>query len=1059
MFPLSVSAQTSYTVGDSHEDISTYKVYLNRIGFDGILVTDYFGNYTASRIKDFQKYYGLSMSGKLDDATRNKLDEVYHTSLQRGKTDERLSALKETLNQYGYGPILVTDYFGGYMESQVKQFQQEHGLVVNGIMDSRTLDMLSQVTNPPYKSGDYSHNLSKIKQDLNKLGYNGILVTPNFGSYFESKVKAFQKANDLTADGIIGNQTLTRIEETLKSPYRQGQTNTGLSELKRQLNALGYGPITVTNYFGSYMETQIKSFQRNEGLAVNGLIDYPTEKRINERFNLPYKQGERHSELLSIKRQMNQLGFGNTLVTNFFGNYFESQVNNFKKTYGLSVNGEIDQEMVTLLNNIINSPLQEGKTHNSLSTYKEQLNTIGYGPIIVTDYFGAYMTSQVKQFQRDNNLPEHGILDETTLSILKQRYEPPYYIGETHRDLIGIKTKLRRLGFANLTSTALFDRGLENSVKEFQRIYGITSNGVVDTNTLNKIDEVLNLPLQLGKSSTELPEIKNQLNTFGYGPILETTYFGSYMQSQVKAFQQDYGLLAHGIIDEPTRAKISDMFAPPYKVGDRHQEIIPLKRSLNQLGYGPILETNLFGSYTQTELKAFQKNSGLSVTGMFDNATIAALQSFVIRTNYSKYHKDFETYVDSLMKLTPKADGQGLIDAQRPLVEYYANPNNFPVGSEGYLQFKLLDASTGISGTRLNSLFLNGKGTLSGTGNDFARAGKDFGIDEVYLISHALHETGNGGSALARGVYVDKNGYPTYIDKNNNGEKDDDEPYQETKDSVAKVYNMYGVGANDGYAIQNGARYAYDKGWTTPGKAVYGGAEFIYNRYLKAGRNTLYKMKWNPDGTGAGHYATHVAWAVLQTKNMNTAYDNLSDFNIKIDLPVFDKMPDYVGPTPPDNKPGDSTTVPDGQVVKLPAQTIGRTTSNLNFRSAPNTNSSTTIYGVIPNGTNITVLESNGQGWIKVNYNGRDGWVSKSYVTYQNLFTVTTSTSPTLNVRKEPKTSSDRVGQVNKGQYITVMMSNGSLITSNNWYQIYYNDASDGTKQGWVSGDYVTQMR
>src|SRR5699024_9793668 len=111
-----------------------------------------------------------------------------------------------------------------------------------------------------------------------------------------------------------------------------------------------------------------------------------------------------------------------------------------------------------------------------------------------------------------------------------------------------------------------------------------------------------------------------------------------------------------------------------------------------------------------------------------------------------------------------------------------------------------------------------GKGILSGQADAFIKAGQQYGINDIYLISHALLETGDGTSILANGVKY-------------NGET---------------VYNMYGIGAYDSCPIECGAERAYEEGWTTPSKAIIGGAKFIGNDYIKTGQNTLYKMRWNP---------------------------------------------------------------------------------------------------------------------------------------------------------------------------------------------------------------------
>ena len=60
-------------------------------------------------------------------------------------------------------------------------------------------------------------------------------------------------------------------------------------------------------------------------------------------------------------------------------------------------------------------------------------------------------------------------------------------------------------------------------------------------------------------------------------------------------------------------------------------------------------------------------------------------------------------------------------------------------------QFLRLDKAQNINATDLNKLLV-GKGILEGQGAAFSQAAKENNINEVYLISHALLETGNGTS-------------------------------------------------------------------------------------------------------------------------------------------------------------------------------------------------------------------------------------------------------------------------------------------------------------------------
>ncbi|WP_141433537.1 SH3 domain-containing protein [Bacillus sp. 03113] len=197
-------------------------------------------------------------------------------------------------------------------------------------------------------------------------------------------------------------------------------------------------------------------------------------------------------------------------------------------------------------------------------------------------------------------------------------------------------------------------------------------------------------------------------------------------------------------------------------------------------------------------------------------------------------------------------------------VKYYLDANNFKQNPLDSFQFLKLSKATNLNATEVNDRILTGKGILEGKADPFIAAGNLLGINEMYLISHSLLETGNGSSTLANGVQI-------------NGRT---------------VYNMYGIGAYDGDAIATGAQYAYQAGWFTPEAAIIGGASFISKGYIHAGQDTIYKMRWNPNGaitTGkATHqYATDIGWASKQVNQIYNLYSLLNSYDLSLDIPKY----------------------------------------------------------------------------------------------------------------------------------------------------------------------------
>ncbi|MFW2108398.1 glucosaminidase domain-containing protein [Bacillus spizizenii] len=202
----------------------------------------------------------------------------------------------------------------------------------------------------------------------------------------------------------------------------------------------------------------------------------------------------------------------------------------------------------------------------------------------------------------------------------------------------------------------------------------------------------------------------------------------------------------------------------------------------------------------------------------------------------------------------------GWRNASSDEVVQYVDPNNFSRDSKYYFQFLKLSQTAGLNVTEVNQKVLAGKGILTGKAKAFIDAANQYGINELYLISHALLETGNGTSDLANGL--------TYNGK--------------------KVYNMYGIGAYDSNPNYYGAKYAYEQGWFTPEAAIIGGAKFIGSSYIHNtayNQDTLYKMRWS--STATHQYATDIGWAYKQVNRMYSLYSLLDGYTLYFDVPEY----------------------------------------------------------------------------------------------------------------------------------------------------------------------------
>ena len=216
-------------------------------------------------------------------------------------------------------------------------------------------------------------------------------------------------------------------------------------------------------------------------------------------------------------------------------------------------------------------------------------------------------------------------------------------------------------------------------------------------------------------------------------------------------------------------------------------------------------------------------------------------------------------------------------------IRTYLNPENFPEGTSGFFQFMRLDTPAGVSISELNAQ-LSDCGVLAGQGQAFSDAAYAFNVNEAYLISHAIHETGYGSSRLACGLWYDP---------------ETETAYDEQREGTTLVYNVYGIGAYDSNPINGGAKMAYEQGWTSVYDAIYGGAKIIASWYIApnsstlSGQNTLYKMLWHPEYAATywekpwHEYATDVAWAYAQTYYLTQLYADYSNFSLIFEVPSY----------------------------------------------------------------------------------------------------------------------------------------------------------------------------
>lgn len=286
-------------------------------------------------------------------------------------------------------------------------------------------------------------------------------------------------------------------ENPIPEYLRNGVEHPIVASLQQRLMDLGFmDNDEPTQYFGNMTEQAVKTFQRQNALAQDGIVGSETLNAIMTPSAKYYavSKGVEGEDIKRIQNRLYELGYLATadLVTGNFGDTTEAAVIKLQEVNGLNDDGKVGRQTINLLYSEDIKPnfLSYGEKSDVVLACQQRLKDLGYMTTTPDGAYGDDTAAAVRQFQSRNDLVVDGYLGPSTRIALNssEAQANGLMLGEQGETVTRIQQLLNKYGYlASANITGYYGEVTEKAVKSFQSSNGLSADGSVGTQTMNKL--------------------------------------------------------------------------------------------------------------------------------------------------------------------------------------------------------------------------------------------------------------------------------------------------------------------------------------------------------------------------------------------------------------------------------------------------------------------------------------------------------------------------------------------------------------------------------------------
>lgn len=360
---LSPAAGASIKLGNVGEEVGRVQARLLELGYYKGSVTNTYDAATKNAVSAFQKKNGLKADGIVGAETKKALFEsgakgpndtptpepiptatpqptytLPENTVKKGSEGWEAKEVQRRLYDLGYLKVKPDGKFGDQSVRALKAFQSDNGLKADGVAGVATCEALfdpnalkvgttatpvpavvtptpvvnvitaapsSSTTWQTIRPGDGGDDVAQLQEALIELGYLTGKADGNYGSKTTAAVKAFQKANGLTVDGVAGADTQKVLfggsakrngstatptpapSQEKATTLRKGSKGTEVVNLQKKLISLGYLTGSADGVYGTNTYDAVMAFQKANKLSADGVAGSQTQAVLSSSSAVP----------------------------------------------------------------------------------------------------------------------------------------------------------------------------------------------------------------------------------------------------------------------------------------------------------------------------------------------------------------------------------------------------------------------------------------------------------------------------------------------------------------------------------------------------------------------------------------------------------------------------------------------------------------------------------------------------------------------------------------------------------------------------------------------------